>query len=79
MYTILGFCSFISKAGKKCFVMSCSREFKSYELSSGSIGVRVGEVFLPDDYHYLADESNIGSKCNIYYNSRGFIENIVLI
>lgn len=76
MYTILGFSKFNSKAGKPCVVIQLQRDFNSRELTSGSFGVRVEEVFLPDHLLTVAIKENLGKKCNLFYNRNGYLEDI---
>lgn len=79
MYKILGFSKFKSKTGKNCVVLQLQREFNSRELNSGSLGVRVEEVFLPDHLLNVVIKDNLGKSCNLFYNRNGYLEDLIIL
>lgn len=75
-YKIIGFSVFKSKKGSLCRVLQLTREYNQRESEAGSFGVKCEEVFLPDDFSYLADPSYLGKEVRLYYNRNGYLDSI---
>ena len=72
MSTLVGYKRFNSKDGKKRYcVAEVVSEFSKHEISTGSVGSKAEEVFLPEDKVDYLNPSHIGKEIKFEYELSG--------
>lgn len=78
---ILGYRKFNSKAGKALCIVTASSPYTDREIEHGACGVKVEELWLPEECHAMINPQVVGKNIELSYsvsNGRAYIVGAVI-